>query len=135
MKRIIILLFLISYIFCSRESCIGEKDYDKCSIHDIENKGFACYTFNIGGNKVCNFYPDSSESQKEIFRFRNGLSKEAASLSEYKGDVYLTLFDSEKESYNKGEEIVMINKELSEEDIKIIKGKKTCRYLIFWKIL
>ena len=82
MKRIIILLFLISYIFCSIESCDDENDYDKCSIHNIEYKGFSCYTFNSNGRKYCSFHPDSSESQKVIFRLMTGLLKEAESGSE-----------------------------------------------------
>ena len=131
MKRIIILLFLISYIFCSIKSCTRENDYEKCSIHDIEYKGFSCYKFNSDDGKYCSFHPDSSESQKVIFKLMNGLSKEIESGIE---DEYINYNDiknfySEKESYDKGEEIALKTEEISEEDKKIIKGKKTCRYL------
>ena len=132
MKRIIILLFLISYIFCSIESCTGEKDSDKCSNHDIEYKGFSCYAFNSDGRKYCSFHPDSSESQKVIFRLMTGILKELESGSENDEDKNiddLENFYSEKESYNKGEVIVLKTEKISEEDKKIIMGKKTCRYL------
>ena len=61
----------------------------------------------------------------------NGLSKEIESGIE---DEYINYNDikniySEKESYDKGEEIALKTEEISEEDKKIIKGKKTCRYL------
>ena len=131
MKRIFILLFLISYIFCSIESCRDESDYEKCSIHNIEYNGFSCYKFNSDDGKYCSFYPDSTESQKVIFKLMNGLLKEAESGIE---DEYINYNDiknfySEKESYDKGEEIALKTEEISEEDKKIIKGKKTCRYL------
>ena len=132
MKRIIILLFLISYIFCSIESCTGEKDSDKCSNHDIEYKGFSCYKFSLVGRKYCTCYPDSSENQKIFFRFDNGLLKELRSINyEENDDISLSIFYPEKESYNKGEEIVLKGQDISEEDKKIILSKKTCRYL-FW---
>ena len=134
MKRIIILLFLISYIFCSIKSCTRENDYEKCSIHDIEYKGFSCYKFNSDDGKYCSFHPDNSESQKVIFKLMNGLLKEAESGSENDEDKKKNIDDlencySEKESYNKGEVIVLKTEKISEEDKKIIMGKKTCRYL------
>ena len=43
MKKLLLLFLLISYTYCSLESCEEESIQANCGNHDIEFNGFSCY--------------------------------------------------------------------------------------------
>ena len=138
MKRAIIALSLISFIFCSSESCSAETDDSKCSTHEVSYENFSCYKMNIDGQAFCTEFPDNSDSQKVLFKYINSFDKELLSGYNYKHyqeeEIFVDYYP-EKESYQKGDEIIINSERTSEDDINIFKSKKTCAYHLFGKVM
>ena len=150
---VLITLILINTIFCSAFECDKEEDQEKCSQHSIEYEGFSCYklkyieTSEDGNEEVensCISFPDEAGNQKAFINFYIGSFKETFSMF---GGLY---FDGErieddldypytvhlnKQSYSKGEEIIITDAKFSEEDKSIIKSNNTCSYLLYGRHL
>ena len=150
---VLITLILINTIFCSAFECDEEEDQEKCSQHSIEYEGFSCYklkyieTSEDGNEEVensCISFPDEAGNQKAFINFYIGSFKETFSMF---GGLY---FDGErieddldypytvhlnKQSYSKGEEIIITDAKFSEEDKSIIKSNNTCSYLLYGRHL
>lgn len=135
MKKIILTLILIYYIYCTMDSCINEKDHSNCSNHTIELKDFSCYKLNyfkiVDFGKMCIPFPDNYETQKTYLNLAIGNAKElyASTLIKYE----LMLYVSKKETYTKGEEIFVypMNGTIFEKDFEILEKKNTCGYQYF----
>ena len=138
MKRIVILIILISYIYCSSETCNEEIDQTKCESHQIQYNGFSCYKVEKNDSRYCMIFPDNIYNQEVFWNFSIGLRKEIYSGSyDPKDDINNNkdIYTSEKKSYQKGEEIILIKETLTNEDINLIKNKKTCTYYYFGKFI
>lgn len=137
MKRLFILLILISYIYCSTDSCENESDQSKCESHAVEFNGFSCYKFKDDYEKGCTVYPDKAESQKAAFKFVNGMQKEISSgyIKEDLDFDKMELYSANKETYSKGEEIVLNEVKLTSEDKRILTSKKTCSYQYYGRFV
>ena len=141
MKRAIIALSLISFIFCSSESCSEEEDYSNCSTHEVDYENFSCYKINYGDSQQCSEFPDNSDSQKAIFKIINFMEKEISSgytgfynNDNFEEDLFLDYY-TEKESYQKGQEIIIKSKRMSDDNISIFNSKKTCAYQLFGEFM
>lgn len=150
---VLITLIIINAIFCTELECDEEEDQEKCSEHNIEYEGFSCYkvknieTTEDGNEEVktsCISFPDEAGNQKAFINFYIGSFKESFSMF---GGLY---FDGErieddldypytvhlnKQSYSKGEEIIITEAKFSEEDKNIIKSNNTCSYLLYGRHL
>ena len=150
---VLITLIITNAIFCTELECDEEKDQEKCSQHSIEYEGFSCYklkyieTSEDGNEEVetsCISFPDEAGNQKAFINFYIGSFKESFSMF---GGLY---FDGErieddldypntvhlnKQSYSKGEEIIITEAKFSEEDKNIIKSNNTCSYLLYGRHL
>ena len=150
---VLITLILINAIFCTAFECDEEEVLEKCSEHNIEYEGFSCYklkyieTSEDGNEEVensCISFPDEAGNQKAFINFYIGKFKESFSMF---GGLY---FDGErieddldypytvhlnKQSYSKGEEIIITEAKFSEEDKNIIKSNNTCSYLLYGRHL
>ena len=139
MKRIIILLTLFSIICCNAFSCDSETNQEKCDAHIIDDyEGFSCYKINIENEnyKGCGSFPDDPNSQKVFFNLLNGMQKEFYSgtpdyFDEEAQDI--DFYTGNKESYQKGEEIILKGVSFSDEEKNNLKNKKTCTYLYYWR--
>ena len=135
MKKIIISLILIYSIYCSFDSCLEENNYSNCTNNQIEWEGFSCYQtkeYIVETGKydeMCVPFPDKPESQKSFWKLSSGLTKEMASSSiEASQDYDYYTPKGEKETYKKGEEIVITNGTMTKKDSDIINGRNTCYY-------
>ena len=138
MKRIVLLIILNSYIYCSSETCNEEIDQTKCESHQIQYNGFSCYKVEKDDSKYCMIFPDEIYSQEVFWNFSYGIRKEIYSGSyDPKDDINnnIDLYISEKKSYKKGEEVKLIKEALTDEDINLFKNKKTCTYYYFGKFI
>ena len=141
MKRIILGLALISLVFCSEKSCLEEDDKTKCSTHSVEYNGFSCYPFSYEDDENeygCSSFPDNGNTQKAYFKLANGMFKEIYScypgLMEDDDILDIPQFSSKKETYNKGEEIILKFSKISKSDMEIINSNKTCSYYYYGRI-
>lgn len=149
---VLITLILINTIFCSAFECDEEEDQEKCSQHSIEYEGFSCYklknieTTEDGNEEVetsCTSFPDEAGNQKAFINFVIGWMKESfSSLGGYfdgerieDDPDYPYIYQLNKQSYSKGEEIIITEAKFSEEDINIITSKNTCSYLLYGRHL
>ena len=145
---VLITLILINAIFCTAFECDEEEDQEKCSQHSIEYEGFSCYklknieTTEDGNEEVetsCTSFPDEAGNQKAFINFVIGWMKESfSSLGGYfdgerieDDPDYPYIYQLNKQSYSKGEEIIITEAKFSEEDINIITSKNTCSYLLY----
>ena len=141
MNKFIILCILFYSIYCSYSSCLGETTgFSQCKNHDIEFNGFSCYKCDypiiddeedeVEDNMYCIPFPDKSETQKKYKKFILGYYKElGSSIEEMKKEITaISIF--KKEKYSKDETITFEIEKLSNEDKKILKGNKTCSYLL-----
>lgn len=141
MKRFILLLLIITTIYCSFDSCINESDYSKCFSHTIDElTDFSCHLYSIdwtvsednGNQNYCSIYPDSAENQKIMWKIEQGNTKETMSnnhiLDPETVNVFNFVLEPEKDFYGKGETIHVKKKTISEEDRKIINSRNTCSY-------
>jgi len=139
MKRIIISLTLFSIICCNAYSCDRETNQDKCYDYIIDDyEGFSCYKFNYENEneKGCCSFPDDPNSQKVFFNLLNGMQKEFYSgTPDYfdEEDKNIDFYVGNKDSYNKGEEIVLKGIPFPDEEKKNLKARKTCTYLYYWR--
>ena len=135
MKRAIIALSVISFIFCSFSSC-DEEDYSKCSTHEVDHENFSCYQMNFNDSLNCSVFPDNIDSQKAAFKYLKSYRNEILS-GFYFGDLEEDLLEyyPEKESYQKGEEIIIKSKRMSDDDISIFSSKKTCAYQLYGRFM
>ena len=149
---VLITLILINAIFCTAFECDEEEDQEKCSQHSIEYEGFSCYklknieTTEDGNEEVetsCTSFPDEAGNQKAFINFVIGWMKESfSSLGGYfdgerieDDPDYPYIYQLNKQSYSKGEEIIITEAKFSEEDINIITSKNTCSYLLYGRHL
>ena len=149
---VLITLILINAIFCTAFECDEEEDQEKCSQHSIEYEGFSCYkvkyieTTEDGNEEVetsCTSFPDEARNQKAFINFVIGWMKESfSSLGGYfdgerieDDPDYPYIYQLNKQSYSKGEEIIITEAKFSEEDINIITSKNTCSYLLYGRHL
>ena len=149
---VLITLILINAIFCTAFECDEEEDQEKCSQHSIEYEGFSCYklkyieTSEDGNEEVensCISFPDEAGNQKAFINFVIGWMKESfSSLGGYfdgerieDDPDYPYIYQLNKQSYSKGEEIIITEAKFSEEDINIITSKNTCSYLLYGRHL
>lgn len=141
MKKIILGLALISLVFCSEQSCLDEDDKTKCSTHSVEYNGFSCYPFSHEDDDEygCNSFPDNGNTQKAYFKLVNGMVKEIYSgypgLMEDDDISDIHQISSKKETYKKGEEIILKYSNISKSDMEIINSNKTCSYYYYGRIL
>lgn len=136
-------VFLVTFtsILCSYESCADENDFSKCTSHNIEIDDFSCYQskikiFNIEQN-TCIPYPDNPNVQKQSSKILSGITKEFHSGAYYYNDGTVPFFieQTEKETYSKGEIIIISNGTLTEDDKRIIVGNNTCLYQFYGRFM
>ena len=149
---VLITLIIINAIFCTELECDEEKDQEKCSEHNIEYEGFSCYKLKYietseDGNEEeensCISFPDEAGNQKEFINYIIGSMKESFSSlgGSFDGERieddpdYPYIYQLNKQSYSKGEEIIITEAKFSEEDKNIIKSKNTCSYLLYGRHL
>lgn len=140
MKRIIICLAFFSLVFCTAESCEDEEDATKCSTHTIEYNGFSCCKISYEDESNCGIFPDNASTQKAYLNLVNGMEKEIysgipiSSRAEQDINEQVIQMSSNKESYSKGEEIIITLKELTQSDINLINSNSTCSYYYYGKV-
>ena len=146
MKRLVIGLALLSLIFCSDESCSDETDKTKCSEHSV-SEGFSCYKFSYEYSEedeedeeeeeeVCTVFPNSRNSQKAYLDLANGMMKEFYSAyPEIEDEEKFVQFYPNKETYEKDEEIILREGDISQSDREIIFSKKTCTYYYYGRVV
>lgn len=148
MIRIIISLILINIIFCSAESCENEEDQSKCQNHEVEYDGFSCFKFKNEDFDLsepikygCFSFPDDPNLQKAFLNFYFGMAKEIFSgfsgfLFDEEGEQLQNLnFQSDKQSYNKGDIVSIKYSKFTESDKNILEGKNTCGYLFYGRFI
>lgn len=141
MKKIITILILFSVAVCTLDECKSEKDSTKCQTHEIEYDGFSCYTFNYEGSEVkgCGGYPNDKDIQKIYFKFFNGIDKEISSKEiktvQYEEPPETSYYYSKSETFEEGEEVVLQEKLLTDEEQKIKDKGNTCSYLYYGRFL
>ena len=146
MKRLVIGLALLSLIFCSDESCSDEDDKTKCSDHSVDSEGFSCYKYSnkFEDEEGCVVFPNNGNSQKAYLDLSNGMMKEFYSAypqieegeeEEEEENKDLVQFYSNKETYEKDEEIILRGKNISQSDREIVFSKETCTYYYYGRVM
>lgn len=156
MKKIILALILINAILCSSESCGNEKTQSNCKAHDItEYNDFSCYKIknsytiesddeedeDVEEEEGCFPFPNDANSQKSYINLSIGITKELFSLYytdyQYSGidgdtlkELYFPYEESAKASYGIDDQIIISGKQITDEELKILKSKNTCGYLL-----
>ena len=151
MKRFILLLLVFYAINCTLSECVIEEDTSKCYSHEIEIDNFTCHKVhyntssikkkddenesNYSINDICHAYPDSAKDFKTFWDLTHGNGKEEMSILPSSSEelYYYYLYDPEKESYSKDEDVILKAKEYSSIDMKTIKSKNTCMYKFIGK--
>ena len=144
MKRIIIMILLIYYSFCTIDDCNNCEDQEQCNSITVENSELYCFKMDFYKieESGCLTFPKKEENQKIYKRLLNGFIKETCSiygqeLIEFEEEVYEhfegSLFLTEKESYNTNEIIKILPGKLSSKDKDILKSGKTCTYYLYGK--
>ena len=150
MKRFILLLLAFYSINCTLNECINEGDTSKCYSHEVDVDNFTCHLVHYDSSSIknrfdedelfylladkCIPYPDLSQDQKTFWDLNHGNGKEEMSIiSPFESEMTFFLFDPEKESYSKDEDITVKPKEFSSTDMKTIKSKNTCMYKFLGK--
>ena len=138
MKMFIVLLLIITVIYCSYDSCENEDNYTKCSSHTIDElAGFSCHLFSsnvdtegdLDSEQYCNIFPDSYKNQKILCKIEKGYAKEYISIHPENIDIFNdAILEPQKEFYEKNETIIFKKKLLSNEEIAIIRSNNTCFY-------
>ena len=148
MKRAIIALSIISSIFYSSESCYYDTESSECSRDEADYENFSCYKMSYDNNddddddddEICNEFPDNIDSQKAAFKLFKSMEKELSSglyIDGYpeKEEAQFLEYYPEKESYQKGEEIIIKTRRMSDDDINTFKSKSTCAYQLYGRFL
>ena len=151
MKRFILLLLVFYAINCTLSECVIEEDTSKCYSHEIEIDNFTCHKVhyntssikkkdgedesNYSINDICSAYPDSAKDFKTFWDLTHGNGKEEMSILPSSSEelYYYYLYDPEKESYSKDEDVILKAKEYSSIDMKTIQSKNTCMYKFIGK--
>jgi len=150
MKRFILLLLAFYAINCTLNECINEGDTSKCYSHEVDVDNFTCHLVHYDSSSIknrfdedelfylladkCIPYPDLAQDQKTFWDLNHGNGKEEMSIiSPFESEMTSFLFDPEKESYSKDEDITVKPKEFSSTDMKTIKSKNTCMYKFLGK--
>ncbi len=151
MKRFILLLLVFYAINCTLSECVIEEDTSKCYSHEIEIDNFTCHKVhyntssikkkdgedesNYSINDICSAYPDSAKDFTTFWDLTHGNGKEEMSILPSSSEelYYYYLYDPEKESYSKDEDVILKAKEYSSTDMKTIKSKNTCMYKFIGK--
>ena len=151
MKRFILLLLVFYAINCTLSECVNEEDTSKCYSHEIEIDNFTCHKVhyntssikkkdgedesNYSINDICSAYPDSAKDFKTFWDLTHGNGKEEMSILPSSSEelYYYYLYDPEKESYSKDEDVILKAKEYSSTDMKTIQSKNTCMYKFIGK--
>ena len=151
MKRFILLLLVFYAINCTLSECVIEEDTSKCYSHEIEIDNFTCHKVhyntssikkkddenesNYSINDICSAYPDSAKDFKTFWDLTHGNGKEEMSILPSSSEelYYYYLYDPEKESYSKDEDVILKAKEYSSTDMKTIQSKNTCMYKFIGK--
>ena len=135
MKKLIISLTLICAIFCTFDSCLNCHDESQCSNKDIEFEGFSCYKYEseYRTNK-CTPYPDDKKDQEAYWNMDFIFLKEIASSGIFDLED-LSIFSSEKKTYNKGEKIKTKIISLTPVDKEIMSSKYTCLYKLYGRFV
>ena len=150
MKRFILLLLAFYSINCTLNECINEGDTSKCYSHEVDVDNFTCHLVHYDSSSIknrfdedelfylladkCIPYPDSAKDFKTFWDLTHGNGKEEMSIiSPFESEMTFFLFDPEKESYSKDEDVILKAKEYSSTDMKTIKSKNTCMYKFIGK--
>ena len=151
MKRFILLLLVFYAINCTLSECVIEEDTSKCYSHEIEIDNFTCHKVhyntssikkkdgedesNYSINDICSAYPDSAKDFTTFWDLTHGNGKEEMSILPSSSEelYYYYLYDPEKESYSKDEDVILKAKEYSSIDMKTIQSKNTCMYKFIGK--
>lgn len=143
MKRFILLFLAFYAINCTLSECVIEEDTSKCYSHEIEIDNFTCHKIhyntssinNYSINDICSAYPDSDKDLKTFWDLTHGNGKEEMSILPSSSEMlyYYYLYDPEKESYAKDEDVILKSKEYSSTDMKTIQSKNTCMYKFIGK--
>ena len=151
MKRFILLLLVFYAINCSLSECVKEENTSNCYSHEIEIDNFTCHKVhyntssikkkdgedesNYSINDICSAYPDSAKDFKTFWDLTHGNGKEEMSILPSSSEelYYYYLYDPEKESYSKDEDVILKAKEYSSTDMKTIQSKNTCMYKFIGK--
>ena len=143
MKRIILFAFIISFIYCSYDSCSAEESVSKCSLQDLDEiDKFSCYGMaladppevevdedeDFGG---CIAFPDTADYQKIYWRLAKGYMKEKISVYQ-KIQPYIvdipSIIEPTKDFFGKDEVVYVKYVSLTDEEKKIVKSENTCQY-------
>ena len=151
MKRFILLLLVFYAINCSLSECVKEENTSNCYSHEIEIDNFTCHKVhyntssikkkdgedesNYSINDICSAYPDSAKDFTTFWDLTHGNGKEEMSILPSSSEelYYYYLYDPEKESYSKDEDVILKAKEYSSIDMKTIQSKNTCMYKFIGK--
>ena len=151
MKRFILLLLVFYAINCTLSECVNEENTSQCYSHEIEIDNFTCHKVhyntssikkkdgedesNYSINDICSAYPDSAKDFKTFWDLTHGNGKEEMSILPSSSEelYYYYLYDPEKESYSKDEDVILKAKEYSSTDMKTIQSKNTCMYKFIGK--
>ena len=119
MKRILIVIMILAYIYCTSESCMEEENTSKCQTHFIEISDMSCYLFEENNEKYCSIYPDNKNLQKLLKKYDIGFIKESFSFIEHDYD------ENGKKQFDIDKEIDKLNISFPEKDpiIKAIQLK------------
>ena len=138
-------------INCTLSECVNEEDTSKCYSHEIEIDNFTCHKVhyntssikkkdgedesNYSINDICSAYPDSAKDFTTFWDLTHGNGKEEMSILPSSSEelYYYYLYDPEKESYSKDEDVILKAKEYSSIDMKTIQSKNTCMYKFIGK--
>ena len=143
MKRIILFAFIISFIYCSYDSCLAEESVSKCSLQDLDEiDKFSCHGMaladppevevdedeDFGG---CIAFPDTADYQKIYWRLAKGYMKEKISVIQ-KSHPYIVdnppVIEPTKDFFGKDEVVYVKYVSLTDEEKKIVKSENTCQY-------
>ena len=163
MKKVLILLSLIYFSFCSLEECGGYTVQEKCNEIDLGQNGLFCFKANITNEYLededeyeyeyegyeeeektkCMPFPTEAENQKLFFQVYNGFLKETFSMYGkiyYSGEEQLDienlesqLMKSRKDFYTTDEIIQIDSGTLSSTDKDKLLSEKTCTYYFYGK--
>ena len=133
MKRIILFAFIISFIYCSYDSCLAEKSVSKCSLQDLDEiDKFSCHGIALADPpKVevdededfagCTVFPDTADYQKIYWRLAKGYMKEKISVYQ-KIQPYIvdipSIIEPTKDFFGKDEVVYVKYVSLTDEEKK-----------------
>ena len=146
----LVLFCFMQYMINANLNCsdvADEQGFTNCSLYDGGFPGFSCYNSIMNNDlfkiESCTIFPTDEAFQKQYVKYLRGYILEERSISyqfpEYfeDGDVdYINniMILPEKETYKKGETIILKNYELTDSDKKVINSKNNCYYHFYGKL-